>query len=120
MRMFLLAAGIALALAAPANAQPSKVTGEKRYGCADGVLFRIAFQSNPDAALIAFGDGKSVLMRAAPSGSGFRYARDGFEIHGKGQEALLTRPGAAETRCVVVAETRLNAPPPPPKKKAKS
>ncbi len=116
MRMFILAVSAGLALAAPTWAQPSKVTGETRYGCADGVLFRMAFQSNPDAALIAFGDGKTVLMRAAPSGSGFRYTNGGFVIHGKGEEALLTRPGAAETRCVVVAEKRLNAPPPPKKK----
>jgi membrane-bound inhibitor of C-type lysozyme len=118
MRLIFLAVGAAFALAAPAHAQPSKITGEARYGCADGVLFRIAFQSNPDAALIAFGDGKTALLKAAPSGSGFRYAAGGVEIHGKGEEALLNRPGAAQTRCVVVAETRLNAPPPPKKKKA--
>jgi membrane-bound inhibitor of C-type lysozyme len=103
-------AGLALAFAGVASAAPSKVTGETRYGCADGVLFRAAFQSNPDATLLAFGDGKSVLMRAAASGSGFRYAGAGYELHGKGDEALLTRPGARETRCVVVAEARLNAP----------
>jgi membrane-bound inhibitor of C-type lysozyme len=120
MRTILLAAVAMVALAAPAQAQPSKVTGETRYGCADGVLFRIAFQSNPDAALIAFGDGKTALLRAASSGSGFRYASSGIEIHGKGEEALLTRPGAAQTRCVVVPETRLNAPPAPLKKKPKT
>jgi membrane-bound inhibitor of C-type lysozyme len=110
-------AGLMLAVAGAAAAAPSRITGETRYGCADGVLFRAAFQSNPDATLLAFGDGKAVLMRAAPSGSGFRYAGAGYELHGKGEEALLTRPGAPQTRCVVVAETRLSAP--PPKKPAK-
>ena len=89
-----------LTLAACQTPCPAPQTGPVNvsFRCEDGSLLNVTFTRNPDAA--------RVRKKAIPwsiSGAGdslrFKYAGNGAELRGRGNEARWTRPGAAETEC---------------------
>lgn len=91
------AAGMAIALlaAAPAFAQVKNVV----YACDDGTEFNASFDNSADTLTIQLPGEGPLLMQPARSGSGFRFTSGDYEIHGKGPNALLTRPGKPQTDC---------------------
>lgn len=81
------------------------------YVCQNGARFTAEFSAGGDRLLLEFPGGHRVELTEAVSGSGFRYTGGGYELHGKGPEALLTRPGEAPVNC---REERTSAGPTPP------
>lgn len=78
----------------------------ERFTCPNGDTLEAAFQAMPDLATVTVGE--SVLrLPIAVSGSGFRYAENGVEFTGKGDEVRLVRPGQTDLIC-----TRALPPPP--------
>ncbi len=73
------------------------------------VVFACDDKSQPSIAFPAMGGelaflentgATPVVLRAQPVGSGFHYGGSGFDLRGKGTEAILKRPAGGETRCV--------------------
>jgi Membrane-bound lysozyme-inhibitor of c-type lysozyme len=99
MRLALIAALIALAgcntPCPPVDTGPVQVT----LSCVDGSLLSVTYTRQPDFAHVVQEGYAPLDLPAASSGSGYRYAREGAELRGRGVEARWTRPGAAETIC---------------------
>jgi hypothetical protein len=99
MRLAVLAA--VFALAACQTPCPAPETGpiNASFRCEDGSVLNVTFTRNPDAARVAQEGYTVVDLPARVTGSGFKYADNGAELRGRGNEAHWTRPGAAETVC---------------------
>jgi hypothetical protein len=67
-------------------------------------LLSVTFTRNPDSARVAQEGYVTVDLPARVTGSGYRYAAEGAELRGRANEALWTRPGAAETICSEVEQ----------------
>jgi membrane-bound inhibitor of C-type lysozyme len=79
----------------PTSTEPTNVS----YDCEDGSALQVTFRRSPDSALIVQDGFSALTLPASLSGSGYRYAAEGAELRGRGEEARWTRPGAAETLC---------------------
>lgn len=65
------------------------------FACDDGTHLNIRFVG--DAAEVRRPDGPPRVLKIAPSGSGFRYAGEGWELRGKGDAITLEGPGTTRT-----------------------
>jgi membrane-bound inhibitor of C-type lysozyme len=92
------AAGLAALMLAGQPAKADKIVNVT-YACEDGTRFDAIFNNTVDTLTIGLPGGAPVVMTPAASGSGFRFVKDGYEVHGKGPNALLTRPGKQQTNC---------------------
>jgi membrane-bound inhibitor of C-type lysozyme len=90
-----------LALAACQTPCPAPQTGPVNvsFRCEDGSALNVTFTRNPDAARVAQEGYTVVDLPARVTGSGYKYADNGVELRGHGNQARWTRPGAAETEC---------------------
>ena len=79
-------------LAAPsANAE--------QFSCDDGAQFEGAFTPDRSQLMIEL-QGSKIILRPARSASGARYtAPGGYELWGKGDKYLYSRPGHKQTKC---------------------
>ncbi len=95
-----------LALAACQTPCPAPATGpiNVSFRCEDGSVLAVTFTRGPDAARVAQEGYTVVDLPARVTGSGFKYADNGAELRGRGNEVHWTRPGAAETVCGQVEE----------------
>ncbi|MEJ0060839.1 MAG: MliC family protein [Terricaulis sp.] len=91
----------AAALSACATPCPQTDTAPNvvAYDCEDGSALQVTFRHAPDSAVIVQDGFPTVTLPASISGSGYRYAAEGVELRGRGEEARWTRPGSAETLC---------------------
>jgi membrane-bound inhibitor of C-type lysozyme len=71
------------------------------YGCADGVTLIVSYLVSPDSVEITYADGRKQTLPNVISASGARYAVAGTEFWSKGDEAMFTAPGRAQTTCNV-------------------
>lgn len=71
------------------------------YGCADGTTLITAYLVSPDAVEITLADGAKRTLPNVIAASGARYAAGGTEFWSKGESALYTAPGRAQTICNV-------------------
>jgi membrane-bound inhibitor of C-type lysozyme len=78
-------------------AMPSEATAN--YSCEDGPDFTARFDNDADTATIALTGEEAVVLAGQRPASGIWYAADGWELRGKGDEAMLTRPGEAPVDC---------------------
>ena len=85
------AAMLALSLSCCA---PRESTVEVTYACEDGSEVAVTYDLESESATLG-----SVTLAQEPSGSGALYRNGGYEIHGKGDEILLTTPGSAALAC---------------------
>lgn len=75
------------------------------YVCDEAPPFAIRFfETDPPSARLDSGAG-SILLMIQRSGSGARYAGQGTEFWGKGQDAGLTRPDGRRHACRVAHES---------------
>ena len=79
------------------NTNPASTT--LAYHCEDGSDLSVTFNRQPDSAHVLQEGYAPLDLPARITGSGFRYAREGAELRGRGQDARWARPGAAETIC---------------------
>lgn len=71
------------------------------YGCADGTTLIVAYLVSPDAVEVTLADGAKRTLPNVVAASGARYAASGTEFWSKGDGALYTAPGRAQTTCNV-------------------
>ena len=95
------AAALALAVAACQTPCPAvnPVTTSMNYHCEDGSDLAATFTHRPDAAHVTQEGYAPLDLPSRIIGSGFRYAEQGAELLGRGEEVRWNRPGAAETIC---------------------
>lgn len=98
------ASALILALAGCAtpcpDAAPERSTA--RYVCTDGARLEVTFDRAAGRAFVSEDAGASIELPAQVSGSGFRYAAEGVEIRGRGDEALWTSQAGEQVSCRVV------------------
>ncbi|NWG54397.1 MAG: MliC family protein [Hydrogenophilaceae bacterium] len=82
------------------DAAPERATA--RYVCADGARLEVTFDRAAGRAFVSEDAGASIALPVQISGSGFRYADEGVEIRGRGDEALWTSPAGEQVSCRVV------------------
>lgn len=87
----------ASAIPTPA-APPSRIA---RYRCSDGSLLQVRFGTTADTADVEVGGALLGELQGQRPASGIWYKRGEIELRGKGEEATLTRPGAAALNCTV-------------------
>lgn len=96
----ILALGLTLAGCATAPA-PGTDSGPLAYRCSGGKGFTAAWNQPGDKVRVTAG-GVTRSLPHAPSASGARYASGGYEIWGKGDEAMLSGfPGGPYSNCRV-------------------
>ncbi len=89
------------------------------YVCGDsGVSFGATFRDDGDTLVLEFAGSPPATLRSAISGSGFRYVGQGYEFHGKADDAVFTQPGRTPVSCRAAAapsggSAGVAAPPPP-------
>jgi membrane-bound inhibitor of C-type lysozyme len=87
------------ASATPSEDPAQAITAPVTYACKAGKRFTATYPAKGDRAIVAAG-GLTKALPLAPSGSGVRYAKDGFEIWGKGDAAMLSGfPGGPYAAC---------------------
>jgi membrane-bound inhibitor of C-type lysozyme len=95
----------ACATATPPAASTPQLTRNTRailsYGCVDGTTLIVAYLVSPDAVEITYADGRKQLLPNVVAASGARYAEGGVEFWSKGDEAMFTAAGKAQTNCNV-------------------
>lgn len=69
------------------------------YGCADGTTLIVAYLVSPDSVEITYADGRKQNLPNVISASGARYAAGAVEFWNKGDEAMFTASGKAQTNC---------------------
>ncbi|WP_118136698.1 MliC family protein [Oceanicella sp. SM1341] len=96
----------ALTVAACADEQkpdtsPPKVpaTLAVTFSCADGVTRHARFETGPNLAWLRLPDGGEARMRGVRVASGIHYAGSGYELRGKGEEAVIAAEGQRPVRC---------------------
>lgn len=83
----------------PSEDPAQAITAPVTYSCKAGKRFTATYPAKGDRAIVAAG-GLTKALPLAPSGSGVRYAKDGFEIWGKGDAAMLSGfPGGPYAAC---------------------
>jgi membrane-bound inhibitor of C-type lysozyme len=93
------ASGAPSARATPSEDPAQAITAPVTYACKAGKRFTATYPAKGDRAIVAAG-GLTKALPLAPSGSGVRYAKDGFEIWGKGDAAMLSGfPGGPYAAC---------------------
>lgn len=86
-------------LAGSAAAQPTV-----QYVCGgDGPSFGATFRDNGDTLELRIAGLPPASLRSAISGSGTRYVGQGYEFHGKGDNAVLIQPGRPPVSCRTAA-----------------
>ncbi len=98
--ILMLAAFFALA----ACATPCPVSGPDTrvadYVCDTRERFSVTFSRDPDQAILEQEGYPALRLSPAPAASGFRYVAGGVELRGRGEEAILVRPGGGERVCL--------------------
>lgn len=84
---------------ATASASASPTPAEARYRCDDGVQLTVRFDRTDDSADVELGGELLGKLEGQKAASGIWYKRGETELRGKGEEATVTRPGAAELHC---------------------
>lgn len=69
------------------------------YACEDGPDFIASFDNDADTATVTLAGEEPVVLAGQRPASGIWYAGDGWELRGKGREAILTRPGEPPVDC---------------------
>jgi membrane-bound inhibitor of C-type lysozyme len=106
-RSFLLAAALLTACASvppPTPTAPGFTRNTRSiltYGCRDGTTLIVAYLVSPDSVQITYADGRRQTLPNVISASGARYAASGVEFWSKGDEAMFTAAGKAQTTCNV-------------------
>ncbi|MBI1186639.1 MAG: hypothetical protein GC206_04800 [Alphaproteobacteria bacterium] len=70
-----------------------------RYACADGARLDVTFDRAAGRAFVSEDAGASIELPVQISGSGFRYAEEGVEIRGRGDELLWTSQAGRQVSC---------------------
>jgi membrane-bound inhibitor of C-type lysozyme len=104
MRLVLTAAAFLALLGATACQTPCPASGaptttSMNYRCDDGSNLAVTFTHQPDAAHVVQEGYAPLDLPSRITGSGFRYAREGAELHGRGSDVRWERPGAEATNC---------------------
>lgn len=104
MRVVVFAAAAAM-LAGCQTPCPSPTTDQAEgptratFACDDGSRLIVTFTRRPDVADIVQDGYPSIQLPQQVTGSGYRYAAEGAELRGRGEEVRWTRPGSEETLC---------------------
>jgi membrane-bound inhibitor of C-type lysozyme len=69
------------------------------FRCEDGTVFAATFDNDASTLTLEFAGGVRVVLNQGISGSGIRYAGDGYEFYGKGKWGNVVRPGQPELHC---------------------
>jgi membrane-bound inhibitor of C-type lysozyme len=95
----------ACATSTPLSASAPHLTRNTRaivtYGCEGGTRLTVVYLVSPDSVEITHADGRKQTLPNAISASGARYAAGGAEFWSKGDEAMFTAAGKAQTNCTV-------------------
>lgn len=73
-------------------------TPTAHYSCAD-LRFTASFDNEADTVTLTLPGEAPVTLAGQRPASGIWYAGDGWELRGKGDAAMLTRPGGAPVNC---------------------
>lgn len=83
----------------PQPAVPAATEPTANYSCDDGPDFIASFDNDADTTTITLEGEKAVILAGQRPASGIWYAADGWELRGKGEDAVLTRPGEPPVSC---------------------
>lgn len=73
---------------------------ETAYVCANGQNLSVVFDNPREMATVRAGNGEAVDLRQERAASGIWYKTDGYELRGKGRDAVWISPERGETTCV--------------------
>ena len=74
-------------------------TADADFTCADGSRFHIHFDNSANTGALSIAGKRVATLDAQRTGSGIRYAADGYEWRGKGGKGMFTRPGRDAISC---------------------
>lgn len=81
----------------------TETTVTARYACVDGTRLIALFDNAAGTVTLRRGTLTLSVLRQQPAGSGIRYAGNGTELRGKGDEAMITLPGQSPLACTARA-----------------
>lgn len=90
------------AMLAQMNSDTAKLGGSKVFVCDDQSRFSVTFEQRIDRATVEFPGREPLSLARIPTGSGYGYANDLYELRGKGEDAIWQTP-SGETHCAVSA-----------------
>lgn len=73
------------------------------YACADGSSFPVRFDNRVGTATITLPDATEAVLYQQRTASGIWYRSSAMAIRGKGNEATISRDGAADLTCSTAA-----------------
>jgi membrane-bound inhibitor of C-type lysozyme len=98
MRALIVIAALAVSACQTPCPAPASIVRTVTFECEDGSDLRVTYRG--EQAVIEQEGYITLTLPERISGSGFRYADNGAELSGRSNQAVWTRPGAAETTCV--------------------
>ncbi|WP_448502980.1 MliC family protein [Sphingomonas sp.] len=78
---------------------PPPETTKASYRCENNSRFDVAFDDRSNVATISGVGDRQLVLNGQPAASGIWYQGSGYELRGKGEEAMFTAPGAAPVSC---------------------
>lgn len=90
---------LALALAGCATSYAPPTVVEATYRCDRGVVLPARFDNKVGIVDLTLPSGQTARLTQQPSGSGIWYAADGYELRGKGRDAVISLPGEEPLSC---------------------
>lgn len=86
--------------AAPASTDSSVAAEPRaRFACKDGLEFSVRFTRAPDAAVMAFNEGRVVALYPQRVASGYLYAEGRESLRGKGSDATYVDRAGVSHDC---------------------
>lgn len=83
----------------PARHIVQPATVQARYTCTDGVVVRVRFDNRTGRATLSRRGYNPAHVAQQTAGSGIHYAGAGWNLRGKGRDAVITSPRGASLSC---------------------
>ncbi|MBX2831211.1 MAG: YbaY family lipoprotein [Rhodospirillales bacterium] len=88
------------AMLAQLNTKPTVLAGSKSFVCDDNSRFSVSFENDGDRAIVEFLGREPIALSRMPTGSGYGYRNDMYELRGKGEDAIW-RTSMGNAHCAV-------------------
>lgn len=91
------------AMLAQLNTSPAPLAGSRYFVCEDQSRFSVSFDPKGERAIVEFPGREPLELAVMPTGSGYGYSNDVYELRGKGGDAIW-HTASDKTRCAVSAD----------------
>ncbi|CAM3453491.1 YbaY family lipoprotein [Thalassospira profundimaris] len=82
------------------NSTPDPMTGPELFICDDQSRFAVTFDHDAERAIVEMRGREPISLAQMPTGSGYGYGNDMYELRGKGADAIWTTP-SGDFHCAV-------------------